>query len=90
MIGLADCNNFYASCERVFNPKLQNKPVFLSCPQDAFGFDLRAANKVETEEKNIELQVTRDGVCIGLIVRVCVTSLLQIIKYSDFHKDCTV
>ena len=23
MIALADCNNFYASCERVFNPKLK-------------------------------------------------------------------
>lgn len=22
MIGLVDCNNFYVSCERVFNPKL--------------------------------------------------------------------
>ncbi|UYZ83680.1 Y-family DNA polymerase [Entomomonas sp. E2T0] len=27
MIGLIDCNNFYASCERVFNPKLEGKPV---------------------------------------------------------------
>lgn len=27
MIGLIDCNNFYASCERVFNPKLENKPI---------------------------------------------------------------
>lgn len=24
---LIDCNNFYASCERVFNPKLAGKPV---------------------------------------------------------------
>ncbi|MFN3270032.1 MAG: impB/mucB/samB family protein, partial [Candidatus Kapaibacteriota bacterium] len=24
MIALADCNNFYVSCERVFNPKLEN------------------------------------------------------------------
>lgn len=24
---LADCNSFYASCERVFNPKLMNRPV---------------------------------------------------------------
>ena len=22
-----DCNNFYASCERVFNPKLEGKPI---------------------------------------------------------------
>ncbi|AZS49807.1 Y-family DNA polymerase [Entomomonas moraniae] len=27
MIGLIDCNNFYASCERVFNPKLEGRPV---------------------------------------------------------------
>ncbi|MDI2111780.1 Y-family DNA polymerase [Commensalibacter nepenthis] len=27
MIGLLDCNNFYASCERVFNPKLERKAI---------------------------------------------------------------
>lgn len=27
MIGLIDCNNFYASCERVFNPNLEGKPI---------------------------------------------------------------
>lgn len=27
MIGLVDCNNFYASCERVFNPKIEGKPI---------------------------------------------------------------
>ncbi|WP_392565364.1 Y-family DNA polymerase [Utexia brackfieldae] len=27
MIGLVDCNNFYASCERVFNPKLEGQPI---------------------------------------------------------------
>ncbi|MFD1259273.1 Y-family DNA polymerase [Entomomonas asaccharolytica] len=27
MIGLIDCNNFYASCERVFNPSLVGKPI---------------------------------------------------------------
>lgn len=26
-IGLIDCNNFYVSCERVFRPDIQNKPV---------------------------------------------------------------
>lgn len=25
--GLADCNNFYASCERVFRPRLEGRPV---------------------------------------------------------------
>ncbi len=27
MFSLVDCNNFYASCERVFQPKLEGKPV---------------------------------------------------------------
>ncbi|MBZ0330683.1 Y-family DNA polymerase [Halomonas sp. ANAO-440] len=27
MIGLIDCNNFYVSCERVFNPRLNGRPV---------------------------------------------------------------
>jgi len=27
MIALVDCNNFYASCERVFRPYLENKPI---------------------------------------------------------------
>jgi len=27
IVALVDCNNFYVSCERVFNPKLHNKPV---------------------------------------------------------------
>ncbi|MGJ8518352.1 Y-family DNA polymerase [Carnimonas bestiolae] len=27
MIGLCDCNNFYVSCERVFDPSLERRPV---------------------------------------------------------------
>lgn len=32
---LVDCNNFYASCERVFNPKLIGKPVVVLSSNDA-------------------------------------------------------
>ena len=34
MIALIDCNNFYASCERVFNPLLCNKPVVVLSNND--------------------------------------------------------
>ena len=34
MIGLVDCNNFYASCERVFNPNLNKKPVIVLSNND--------------------------------------------------------
>jgi DNA polymerase V len=34
MFALVDCNNFYASCERVFNPALQNRPVAILSNND--------------------------------------------------------
>ena len=34
MFALVDCNNFYASCERVFNPSLRNKPVVVLSNND--------------------------------------------------------
>lgn len=34
MIALVDCNNFYASCERVFNPSLIGKPVVVLSNND--------------------------------------------------------
>ena len=34
MFALADCNNFYASCERVFQPQLENKPIVVLSNND--------------------------------------------------------
>ena len=34
MIGLLDCNNFYASCERAFNPLLKSVPVIVLSNND--------------------------------------------------------
>jgi len=34
IFGLADCNNFYVSCERVFNPKLRGLPVVVLSNND--------------------------------------------------------
>lgn len=33
-LALIDCNNFYASCERVFNPKLEGKPIIVLSNND--------------------------------------------------------
>ena len=33
-IALIDCNNFYASCERIFNPKLIGKPIVVLSNND--------------------------------------------------------
>lgn len=34
MFGLVDCNSFYASCERVFNPQLLDRPVVVLSNND--------------------------------------------------------
>lgn len=34
LFALADCNNFYASCERVFNPRLHNRPIVVLSNND--------------------------------------------------------
>lgn len=34
MFALVDCNNFYASCERIFNPKIKNTPIIVLSNND--------------------------------------------------------
>ena len=45
MIALADCNNFYASCERVFRPELEGKPVLVLSNND--GCVIARSNEVK-------------------------------------------
>ena len=33
-VALVDCNSFYVSCERLFNPKIQNIPVVVLSNND--------------------------------------------------------
>jgi len=33
-VAFVDCNNFYASCERVFQPRLRGKPVVVLSNND--------------------------------------------------------
>lgn len=51
MIALVDCNNFYASCERVFKPSLRNKPVVVLSNND--GCVIARSN--EAKELGIEM-----------------------------------
>ena len=34
MFALVDCNNFYASCERVFRPALEGRPIVVLSNND--------------------------------------------------------
>lgn len=45
MFALIDCNNFYASCERVFQPKLRGKPVIVLSNND--GCVIARSNEVK-------------------------------------------
>ncbi|MBP1616151.1 MAG: dinB 1 [Bacteroidetes bacterium] len=46
MFGLMDCNNFYASCERVFNPDLNRRPVVVLSNND--GCVIARSNEAKT------------------------------------------
>ena len=46
MYGLVDCNNFYVSCERVFNPSLKDKPVVVLSNND--GCIIARSNEAKT------------------------------------------
>ena len=37
IFALVDCNNFYASCERAFNPKLAGRPIVVLSNNDLNG-----------------------------------------------------
>ena len=45
MFGIIDCNNFYASCERAFNPSLEGRPVLVLSNND--GCVIARSNEVK-------------------------------------------
>jgi DNA polymerase V len=46
MFALVDCNNFYASCQRVFEPHLRNKPIVILSNND--GCVIARSNEAKT------------------------------------------
>ncbi len=53
LYALVDCNNFYASCERLFNPSLKNVPVIVLSNNDG----CVVARSEEAKEIGIEMGV---------------------------------
>jgi DNA polymerase V len=53
LYALVDCNNFYASCERVFNPKMNGKPIVVLSNNDGCVI----ARSQEAKDLNIKMGV---------------------------------
>lgn len=65
-VALVDCNNFYASCERVFNPALRGRPVIVLSNND--GCVIARSN--EAKELKIQMgqpvyQMCRNAPCFS-------------------------
>ena len=50
--GLVDCNNFYVSCERVFNPKLEGRPTIVLSSNDGCAI----ARSAEAKELGVKME----------------------------------
>lgn len=61
--GIIDCNNFYVSCERVFRPDLEGKPVIVLSTNDGCAV-AQSADYVEFAGSSIwsTLQVTSEWI----------------------------
>ena len=62
MYALADCNNFFVSCERVFRPNLWDKPVLVLSGNDSCV--VSRSNEVKTQgiKMGVPLYQIRDFV----------------------------
>ena len=57
-IALVDCNSFYVSCERLFNPKIQSVPVVVLSNNDGCVISRSAeAKKLELKWENLILKL---------------------------------
>ena len=55
LFALMDCNNFYASCERVFNPELAQKPIVILSNND--GCIVARSNEAKRHAKQGEAEI---------------------------------
>ncbi len=63
MIALIDCNNFYVSCERVFDPSLQKRPVIVLSNNDG------CAIARSEEAKALGIKMGTPAFMIGDLIR---------------------
>ena len=66
-IALVDCNSFYVSCERLFNPKIRKKPVIKEFEQfgkpsdlNIYFFELNSTNLHVFHSQGFSLSGTKN------------------------------
>ena len=75
-VALVDCNNFYVSCERVFQPELRDKPVVVLSNND--GCVIARSN----EAKRSASRWARPGICTKRNSRARASSCARAITRS--------
>lgn len=60
LYALVDCNNFYVSCERVFNPKLEGKPVIVMSNNDGCAISRSEEGKAVGVEMGAPIHKMKD------------------------------
>ena len=80
MYGLCDCNNFYASCQRVFRPDLVGRPMVVLSNND--GCVIARSN----EAKALGIRMGRTALEFDLDLANALTGLNEpVIKTARFH-----
>ena len=62
-----DLSEFNSISQSKFTHFLKKKPTLLSNDEDAFSINLYNEENIVKEEKNIELKVNKEGLCLGII-----------------------
>ena len=81
-IALVDCNSFYVSCERLFNPKIRKKPVVVLSNND--GCIISRSN----EAKALGIKMGEPYFkAKNIIIKNNVQVFLQTILYMEIYQE---
>ena len=80
-IALVDCNSFYVSCERLFNPKIQNVPVVVLSNNDG------CVISRSTEAKKIGIKMGEPYFKVKELIPFITNQSLSYIRKSLFERD---
>ena len=81
VFGVIDCNNFYVSCERVFRPDLEGKPVIVLSNNDGCAV-ARSADYVESARAPILVDSSSEICWVLLITRAAIYGDLSSFRRS--------